>query len=340
MDLTAFPRRCYTGSPTPLQPLRRLSAELGGPQIWIKRDDLLGLALGGNKTRKLEFLVADALTRGADALVTAGGVQSNHCRLTLAASRVEGLECHLVLEEDLGPDGTAIPAADGGNPPESTGNRLLFDVLGAETVEVHPHGADLAARMQALAADLEARGRHPYVIPIGGSNALGALGYVDGAREMLAQFEAEGLAVDEILVPSGSAGMQAGLLAGLHAAGSAIDVVGINVSRPRETQEPKIRALLDEVTDLLGLPAVAEDRVVGLGEQVGPGYALPTPEMVEAVRMFARTEGVILDPVYTGKAAAGLLDRIRRGLIGPEQTVVLLHSGGAPGLFARASAFA
>ncbi|MCG7310067.1 D-cysteine desulfhydrase [Brachybacterium sp. ACRRE] len=337
MDLTALPRRRYTDGPTPLQHLERLSAELGGPQIWVKRDDLLGLALGGNKTRKLEFLMADALARGADCLVTAGGVQSNHCRLTLAASRVEGLACHLVLEEDLGADGAAVP---GGNPPEDTGNRFLFDLLGAEAVEVHPHGADLGVRMEEIARELEARGARPYVIPIGGSNALGALGYVDAADELLRQFDEAGLEVDEIVTPSGSAGMQAGLVAGLHAAGSGIDVVGINVSRSREEQEPKIVGLAREVTQLLGLPEVPRERIVGLGDFVGPGYALPTPGMVEALRLFAGTEGLVLDPVYTGKAAAGLVERIRSGELGPGQTVVLLHSGGVPGLFARTAAFA
>ncbi|MFE5776072.1 D-cysteine desulfhydrase [Brachybacterium sp. NPDC056505] len=337
MDLTALPRRRYTDGPTPLQRLGRLSAELGGPEIWVKRDDLLGLALGGNKTRKLEFLVADALARGADCLVTAGGVQSNHCRLTLAASRVEGLACHLVLEEDLGADGTAVPD---GNAPEDTGNRFLFDLLGAETVEVHPHGADLGARMGEIARELEAAGAHPYVIPIGGSNALGALGYVDAADELLRQIDEAGLEVDEIVTPSGSAGMQAGLVAGLHAAGSGIDVVGINVSRSREEQEAKIAALAREVTQLLGLPEVPGEKVVGLGDFVGPGYALPTPGMVEALRLFARTEGLVLDPVYTGKAAAGLVARIRSGQLGPGQTVVLVHSGGTPGLFARTAAFA
>ena len=339
VDLNSLPRRHYTDGPTPLEHLDRLSAKLGGPQIWIKRDDQLGLTQGGNKTRKLEFLIAEALAQGADTLVTAGGVQSNHCRLTLSAARHEGLECHLVLEEDLGPDGAPVSADLGGNPPELTGNYLLFSLLGADSVEVHPNGSDLVARAHELAADLKAQGKKPYVIPVGGSNVIGALGYVDCAQELLAQFAEAGLDVTAIVAPSGSAGMQAGLVAGLHGADSQIPVVGINVSRSREEQEPKITSLVDEVASFLELPAVPRDRSVGLGDYVGPGYAMPTPEMVQAVRLFAETEGILLDPVYTGKAAAGLIDQIRRSDFGPEDTVVFLHSGGAPGLYARAQAF-
>lgn len=353
--LRAVPRRRYTNGPTPLEHLPRLSAALGGPQIWIKRDDQLGLTQGGNKTRKLEFLVAEALAAGADTLVTAGGVQSNHCRLTLAAARREGLECHLVLEEDLvleegpqaGPAAGSAPAgraAPGGNPPEFTGNFLLFDLLGAEGVEVLPQGSDLMARAEELAEELRTQGRKPAVIPVGGSNDIGALGYADCAWELLDQLAENGLLCGQdglasIVLPSGSAGMQAGLIAGLHAAGSVIPVVGINVSRPREEQEPKVRALVDAVAQRLDLPPVPAERTVALGDYVGPGYALPTPEMVEAVRVFARTEGILLDPVYTGKAAAGLIDLVRRGVYGPDDTVVFLHSGGVPGLYARTAAF-
>ncbi|MCF2571206.1 D-cysteine desulfhydrase [Brevibacterium sp. UCMA 11754] len=340
VDLNTLPRRRYTSGPTALEHLERLSTQLGGPQVWIKRDDQLGLTQGGNKTRKLEFLIADALAQGADTLVTAGGVQSNHCRLTLSAARREGLECHLVLEEDLGSDGAPIPADAGGNPPKHTGNFLLFDLLGADSAEVHPNGSDLIARATELAGQLEAQGRNPYVIPVGGSNVTGALGYVDCAQELLAQFAEVGLDVSSIVAPSGSAGMQAGLVAGLHAAGSLIPVVGINVSRTQEDQEPKIVGLVDEVASFLELPPVPRDRSLGLGKYFGTGYALPTPGMIEAVRLFAQTEGILLDPVYTGKAAAGLIDLIRQGRFGLDEHVVFIHSGGVPGLYARAGAFA
>lgn len=340
MNLDAFPRRRYTAGPTPLEHLPRLSAELGGPQIWIKRDDQLGLTQGGNKTRKLEFLIAEALEAGADTLVTVGGVQSNHCRLTLSAAVREGLACRLVLEEDLGPDGAAIPVEQGGNPPAYGGNFLLFDLLGAEVVEVHPHGTDLVARAEALAEELRAQGRHPYVIPVGGSNVTGSLGYVDAADEILAQAAEAELTIDAIVVPSGSAGMQSGLVVGLHAAGSETPVIGINVSRSQADQEPKINELTQALADHLGAGPVPEARITGLGDYVGAGYALPTPGMVEAVRLFASLEGILLDPVYTGKAASGLIDLIRSGRFGADDTVVLVHSGGVPGLYARAGAFA
>lgn len=340
VDLNELPRRHYTDGPTALEHLSRLSAKLGGPQIWIKRDDQLGLTQGGNKTRKLEFLIAEALAQGADTLVTAGGVQSNHCRLTLSAARREELECHLVLEEDLGSDGKPVPAGTGGNPPEFTGNFLLFDLLGADSVEVHANGSDLMTRANELAAELKAQGKKPYVIPVGGSNVTGALGYVDCAQELLNQFAEVGLTVSTIVTPSGSTGMQAGLIAGLHGADSQIPVVGINVSRTREDQEPKIISLVDEVAAFLDLPPVPRDRSVGLGDYFGTGYALPTSEMVEAVRLFAQTEGILLDPVYTGKTAAGLIDLIRRGRFSADENVVFIHSGGVPGLYARGQAFA
>ncbi|WP_166825975.1 D-cysteine desulfhydrase family protein [Brevibacterium limosum] len=339
VTLNEIPRRSYTEGPTPLQPLQRLSAELGGPQIWIKRDDRLGLTQGGNKTRKLEFLIADALNQGADTLITAGGVQSNHCRLTLSAARVEGLGCHLIVEEDLGPDGSALGPA-GANPPEYTGNFLLFDLLGADSVTVLGHGADLLGEAENLAEKLRGEGRKPYVIPVGGSNPIGALGYADCAVELLDQIAETGVESPTIVAPSGSAGMQAGLIVGLHSAGSEIPVIGINVSRTQAEQEPKIVDLVDSTARFLDLPSVPREATVGLGDYFGTGYALPTPEMVEAVRLFASTEGILLDPVYTGKAAAGLIHLIRIGRFSSDDTVVFVHSGGVPGLYARTQAFA
>ncbi|AZU00334.1 D-cysteine desulfhydrase [Brevibacterium linens] len=336
--LNEIPRRRYTAGATPLEHLRRLSAELGGPQIWIKRDDRLGLTQGGNKTRKLEYLIADALNQGADTLITVGGVQSNHCRLTLSAARAEGLDCHLIVEEDLGPDGTALGPA-GANPPEHTGNFLLFDLLGADSVTVLGHGADLLGEAEILAEKLRGEGRIPYIIPVGGSNPIGALGYVDCAHELLDQFAEEGVDSPTIVTPSGSAGMQAGLIVGLHSAGSTVPIIGINVSRSQAEQEPKIVDLVDSTARFLDLPHVPRDATTGLGDYVGTGYALPTPEMAEAVRLFARTEGILLDPVYTGKAAAGLIDLIRSGRFPSEDTVVFVHSGGVPGLYARTQAF-
>jgi D-cysteine desulfhydrase len=325
IHLARFPRRRYTAGFTPIEPLPRLTAALGGPEIWIKRDDLLGLAGGGNKTRKLEFLVAEALAAGADTLITVGAVQSNHCRLTLAAAAREGLKCRLLLEE-------RVP---GSYRQEAVGNNLLFDLLGAERIEVVGPGEDLAARLQQIAEEVRAQGGRPYVIPGGGSNPTGALGYVACAEELLAQTFDLGLALDAVVCASGSAGTHSGLLVGLQAADAQIPLVGINVRRSRAEQEGNVHRLATETAALLGARAsVPREAVTAYDDWVGPGYSLPTEEMVEAVRMFARLEGVLLDPVYTGKAAAGLIGLVRRGDFARRQRVLFLHTGGAPVLHA------
>lgn len=325
MNLARFKRRRYTPHATAIEPMPHLSKALGGARLLIKRDDLLGLAGGGNKTRKLEFLVADALAQGADTLITVGAVQSNHCRLTLAAAVREGLKCQLVLEQ-------RVP---GSYDPGASGNNFLFDLLGVEKITVVDLGADLAGAMASLQADLAAQGRRGYIIPGGGSNPLGALGYVACAEEILQQAFDEGLAIDRIVVASGSAGTHAGLVAGLVGNSAAIPVTGINVRRPRAEQEGNVHKLAVEVATLAGvIPPVPRDAIVCRDEWVGPGYSLPTPEMVEAVRMFAATEGVLLDPVYTGKAAAGLIGLVRSGEIAADETVLFLHTGGSPVIYA------
>ncbi len=324
MKIEALPRRRYTLNPTPIQKLGKLSAHLAGPEIWIKRDDLTGLAGGGNKTRKLEFLVADALAQGADALITVGAVQSNHCRLTLAAAAHEGLKCRLVLEQRVA----------GSYRKEASGNNFLFDLLGAESITVVDGGTDLAAAMNAEADKLKAQSRKGYIIPGGGSNALGAMGYVVCAREILAQSLDTGLAFTDFVVASGSAGTHAGLLVGFNAANAGIPLTGINVRRPRAEQEGNVHKLAVEAAAFANLPAPPRESVVALDEWVGPGYSLPTDEMVEAVRLFARLEGVLLDPVYTGKAAAGLIGLIRRNHFNRDSKILFVHTGGAPSLFA------
>ncbi|HVY88037.1 MAG TPA: D-cysteine desulfhydrase [Hyphomonadaceae bacterium] len=323
MKIEALPRRRYTPHATPLQKLEKLSKHLGGPEIWIKRDDLTGLAGGGNKTRKLEFLVADALAQGADTLITVGAVQSNHCRLTLAAAAHEGLKCHLVLEQRV----------KGSYNPNASGNNFLFDLLGAEDRTVVDAGTDLAATMRGVAEKL-GHNRKAYIIPGGGSNALGSMGYVVCAREIMAQCLDMNIAFDEIVVASGSAGTHSGLLVGFTGMNVKTPLTGINVRRPRAEQEGNVHKLALEAAAFANLPAPSRESVVCLDEWVGPGYSLPTDEMVEAVRLFARFEGVLLDPVYTGKAAAGLIGLIRRKHFKQNAKVLFVHTGGAPSLYA------
>ncbi len=325
MDLARFPRRRYTPVATPLEPLPHLSQRVHR-DLWIKRDDLLGLAGGGNKTRKLEFLVAEALAQGADTLITVGAPQSNHCRLTLAAAVREGLRCRLVIEERVA----------GSYASDARGNNLLFDLMGVDKLTVVPAGTDLAAAMRAEAEAVVADGRTPYVIPGGGSTPLGALGYVACAQEILAQSFEQGVAFDRIVVASGSAGTHAGLLVGLHAARWDGALTGINVRRPRAEQEGNVHALAVATAALLGIEPPDAQAVTALDEWVGPGYSLPTPEMAAAVRLLASSEGVLLDPVYTGKAMAGLLGLIARGEVGEGERVLFVHTGGSPALHAYA----
>ena len=324
MDLSRFPRRRYTQGFTPIEPLARLSAALGGPTIHIKRDDMLGLFPGGNKTRKLEFLVADALAQGADTLITCGAVQSNHCRLTLAAAVKEGLKCRLVLEERVA----------GSFDPHGNGNHFMFELMGAETIEVLPGGADVTAAMQRAADALAAQGRKGYIIPGGGSNALGALGYVACAQEILAQSFESGQRFDAIVVGSGSSGTHGGLVAGLFGANARIPVIGVGVSRDPADQEPLVWREAVATAELLGLrDAPPRDAVRCIGGYWQPKYSLPNARMVEAVQMLARLEAVPLDPTYTGKAMAGLIGLVRGGEFKPTDHVLFIHTGGLPSLF-------
>ena len=324
MDLSRFPRRRYTQGVTAIEPLPNLSRALGGPALFLKRDDMLGLFPGGNKTRKLEFLVADALAQGADTLVTCGAVQSNHCRITLAAAAKEGLKCRLLLEE-------RVP---GSFDPRGNGNHFMFELMGAETIEVFPGGTDMAAAMQRAAAALAAAGRKAYVIPGGGSNALGALGYVACAQEILAQSFESGLHFDAIVVGSGSSGTHGGLLAGLFGMNVDIPVIGIGVSRDAEQQEPLVHAEAQAALTLLGVKTpLPRSAVRSVGGYWQPKYSLPNARMVEAVQMLARLEAVPLDPTYTGKAMAGLIGLVRAGEFKPSDKVLFIHTGGLPSLF-------
>lgn len=330
MQLTQFPRRTYTQAWTPLERLDNLSTALGGPTVYVKRDDLLGLAGGGNKTRKLEFVVADALAQGADTLITTGAVQSNHCRLTLAAAAREGLKCRLVIEE-------RVPGSYNRN---ASGNNLLFTLLGAEKIVPVKGGTDLVTAMENERDLLAAEGRKGYIIPGGASNALGALGYVACANELLQQSFEMGQQIDRIVCASGSGGTHAGLVTGMLGATSGIPVIGVSVRAQREAQESKLWALANSIRDLLKVNMeVPRSAFNVVDDYVGEGYSIPTAGMVEAVRMFARLEGILLDPVYTGKAAAGLIDLIRRGTFRKDENILFIHTGGSPALFAYGDTF-
>jgi D-cysteine desulfhydrase len=332
MDLSRFPRRRYTPGPTPLEPMPRFSAWLAstcpggrGPEVWIKRDDLLGLSPGGNKTRKLEFLAADALAQGADTLVTCGAPQSNHCRITLAAAVREGLKCRFVIEERVA--GSFHEAANG--------NHFLFRLMGVESITVVPEKTDMAAAMARECEALAALGRRGYVIPGGGSNALGGLGYVVCAQELQQQFLDQGTAFDRVVVGSGSSGTHGGLVAGFLGSHIGTPITGIDTSREPADQVPLVQKEAQAVCDLLGLDvAVPASAVQCVGGWWQPKYSLPNPAMVEAVQALARTEAILLDPVYTGKVMAGLIGMARAGAIAASERVLFLHTGGAPGLFA------
>jgi len=330
MKLARFARLRITHAPTPLEPMQRLSNVLGGPSLWIKRDDCTGLATGGNKTRKLEYLMADALAQGADTVITQGATQSNHARQTAAIAARLGLACHLILE-----DRTGYRHDDY----RRSGNVFLDHLFGAQLSEV-PADTDMDAAMAQLAERLRGDGRKPYLIPGGGSNAIGALGYVTCALELAEQANDLGLAIDQLVTATGSAGTQAGLVAGFEGARCGIPVLGIGVRAPQAAQEQKVFALAEQTADLLGVAgAVARETVRANCDYVGDGYGLPTAGMLEAVTLLARTEGILLDPVYSGKAMAGLIDLVRRGELRQGQNVVFLHTGGAVGLYGYVHAF-
>lgn len=331
MNLGRFRRLRFAHLPTPLEPLSNLTKELGGPSIYIKRDDQTGLATGGNKTRKLEFLMADALAKGADTVVTQGATQSNHCRQTAAAAAKLGMACEILLENRTG--GEDVDFTQSGN--------VFLDRLFGARIRHYPGGTDMDAAMEDVAREIEGDGGAPYVIPGGGSNPVGALGYVDCAMELLAQAGERGLRVDRVVHATGSAGTQAGLVTGLEGASSGIPVLGIGVNAPRETQEERVHGLACRTADLLGTGIdVARDRVVANCDYVGAGYGVPTDGMVEAVTLLSRLEGILLDPVYTGKGMAGLIDLVRRGRFAADENVVFVHTGGSAGLFGYRGAFA
>ncbi|MEM9605101.1 MAG: D-cysteine desulfhydrase [Pseudomonadota bacterium] len=324
LGLDRFARVALCHQPTPIEPMTRLSAHLGGPALYIKRDDCTGLAGGGNKTRKLEFLVGEALKANADTLVTQGAVQSNHVRQTAAAACRMGLKCHVVLER-------RVPgrAADY----EITGNVLLDNLFGA-TSEYRPAGLDMNAEAEAVSEALRAEGHNPYFIPGGGSNAVGAMGYAACAEEIVRQCASLGVAFQWIVMGTGSTGTQAGLVAGLHALGVDLPVMGVSVRQPQERQIAAVHRLAASAAEHLGAATLPVSKVLVDDGYVGEGYGIPADSTLEAIRLTARQEGVLLDPVYSGKGMAGLIGLVRQGMFKPTDNVLFLHTGGAQALFA------
>ena len=327
MLLSEKPRISLAHLPTPLEYLPRLTKHLGGPNIYVKRDDCTGLATGGNKTRKLEYSMAEAIESGADTVVTVGAVQSNHVRQTAAAACKLGLSCEVLLEHRV---------VDPSEPYRTSGNVLLDRLFGANIRE-YPGGTDFDKAMEEVADEVRANGGKPFIIPGGASNQTGALGYVNCAVELLQQFEEQGLDIDNIVTATGSAGTQAGLIVGLKAMQSDIPLLGIGVNAGKQEQEKKVFQLACETADFLGVPGVVErDDVVANCDYVGDGYGVPTEGMNEAVLMLASKEGLLFDPVYSGKALAGMIDLIRNGHFDNAANIVFLHTGGSAALFAYA----
>lgn len=331
MHFARFPRIRLAHLPTPLERLDRLSRELGGPEIWIKRDDCTGLSTGGNKTRKLEFLMAEAVAEGADMVMTQGATQSNHARQTAAFAARLGLGCHLLLEDRTGSNDRNY----------KTNGNVLLDHLHGATTETRPGGVDMNAEMETVAARLRAEGRKVYTIPGGGSNPTGALGYANCALELIGQANDIGLAIDHIVTATGSAGTQAGLIVGLKAIHAQVPLLGIGVRAPKAKQEENVFALAQRTAEKLGCPGVVQrDDVVADCNYVGRGYGIPGPDTLEAIRLFAEMEGILLDPVYSGKGAAGLIDYVRKGIFKKGERIVFLHTGGSAALFGYDACFA
>ena len=324
MHLARFPRVHLAHLPTPLERMDRLSEALGGPEIWIKRDDCTGLSTGGNKTRKLEFLMAEAQVEGADLVMTQGATQSNHARQTAAFAARLGMDCHILLEDRTGYKDENY---------NHNGN-VLLDVLHGATYETRNAGLDMNAEMESVAENFRKQGKKVYTIPGGGSNTTGALGYANCALELVGQANDRGLVIDHIVHATGSTGTQAGLVTGLKALNADIPVMGISVRAAKEAQEENVFKLASATADVLGCPGVvsAQD-IAANSDYVGEGYGLPTEAGIDAIRMFAKFEGLLLDPVYSSKGAAGLIDLIRKGHYKKGERVVFLHTGGSVSLF-------
>lgn len=321
--LDRFPRAKLIFLPTPLTELKNLSAHLGGPRIFIKRDDLTGLAMGGNKTRKLEFLLGEARAQGCDTVLTCGSIQSNHSRQTAGAAAALGLECHLALA---------------GDPPrEATGNLLLDRIF-----EAHVHWAgedEFGAGLPALAEELASAGRKPYIVPYGGSNRIGSLGFVAAMAEIQAQCDKLGLSPDIIVTPSASGGTQAGMVVGVGMIDQNIDIIGISIDKGasgKSAYEAEMVEIGNRTADLMGInPHYSESDFQVDYDSFGQGYGVVGDPEREAIRLVATLEGILLDPVYTGRTMAGLIRLVREGRLKPGRTVIFWHTGGLPAIFVK-----
>lgn len=311
-----IPRILFAQLPTPIEQLPRLTAALGGPRIWVKRDDQTGVALGGNKTRKLEYVLAEAQANGARTLITVGGIQSNHCRQTAALAARLGMECILVLS---------------GEPPDiSNGNVLLDKLFGAEIIWTARSDRDQTLKSAFEQAWTD--GKRPFLIPLGASTATGAIGYYTAFQEFLSQQTA----MDWIVMASSSAGTQAGLVLGARATGWQGRLLGISIDHPAQELQENVAQIATEAASRLDMDiTIAPEEVLVNAEYLGGGYAVMGIPEIEAIRLFAKTEGLLLDPVYTGRAAAGMIDLIRKGFFKEKDRVLFWHTGGSPALFAE-----
>ena len=334
MQLSKYPRVKLIHSPTPLEYLENLTQHLNGPDIYIKRDDCTGLAFGGNKSRKLEFLIGDALKNKADVIITAGAVQSNHCRQTAAAATKFGMECIIVAKPSWSK--------------EYNGNLFLDELLGAKLVlleednEALDQGGKLSMEktIENLMADLKTKGKNPYYIPVGGSNSIGSLGYISMTMELIAQANEMGIEIGSMVAASGSGGTQTGMILGADVEKSGIQTVGMAISSDATIVIPKLKDLCNQTSDYYELGLSYEEKDIIFNDNyIGEGYGIPSEEMIEAVKLLARKEGIILDPVYSGKAFAGMVDLIKKGYFDKSKAVVFIHTGGTPALFVYSDSF-
>lgn len=333
MALSDYPRVILAHAPTPLEFMPNFTEWLGGPDVYVKRDDCTGLAMGGNKARQLEYYLGEARARNADTVIITGAVQSNFVRQAAAAARKLGMDIHIQLEDRVAGKDDAY---------RNSGNVLLDRLLGA-TIHHFPAGGDEAAAdaaLEEIADAVRARGGRPYVVPLGvGHPPLGALGFFDCAAETVDQAARRNLAFDAVVLASGSGATHSGYLVGLRHAGAAVPVHGVCVRRAADRQAPRVRRRVGEVADMVGAAGkIGADDVIVRDDWLGPGYGRITPQVTEALEMTARTEGVLLDPVYTAKAMAGLIGLARQGAFAAGQKVLFVHTGGAPALFGYAQA--